>query len=77
MPNEKTIEKLANLGRLDRFSDISQIDNIVKESHGAYTHDKAFELPVEFAYSLTLMQYEKSMYAERHAKWNREINKSV
>jgi len=49
------------------------IDRIVKNSNGAYTHDEAFKLEAEFAYSIMLAHYEEDCYRGRESQARREI----
>ena len=57
---------MAKIERLSKFSEFKQINSIVEDSHGAYTHDEAFELDVEFCYFLSFMKYEEAMYENRY-----------
>jgi hypothetical protein len=64
---------MARVERLDRLKDLISIDNIVKRSNGAYTHDEVWFLNVTFVNNLTLMYYEQDCYTARRDS----INKSM
>lgn len=61
--------------RLAPYSDFELIDNIVRSSAGAYTHDAVFELSLNFVLKITLLHYEQEMFKQRYQAIEREINK--
>ena len=77
MPKDEAAEHISQMAhgnRLDRFSDLSMIDGIVKRSCGAYTHDDVFNMEVGFAYTLALKDYEEKMYEKRFNLQSRIYN---
>ncbi len=50
------------------------IDNLVKASMGAYTHDEVFNLDVKFCYTLLLMYAEQEAYSRRKENRRKELN---
>jgi len=51
------------------------LDSFVQNSGGAYTHDKAFKLPLNFAYNLLQMWDEKAEYQARYSQIERTLKK--
>lgn len=44
---------------------------------GAYTHDEAFKIPMNFAYSLLLKYYETEAYQERADQAREELRRNT
>lgn len=51
--------------RLIPFIELSMLDHFVQYYHGAYTHETAAELGLEFAYSLRLATKETAEFHDR------------
>ena len=57
--------RMAGDKRLRPFSQISMLDHFVTFYQGAYTHETASELGLEFAYSLRLAAKETADFHDR------------
>lgn len=66
---------MANADRLKRYSALSTIDYIVRQSAGAYKHDEVFELTIDFTNNLLLLWFEQSSLQARENNIRRELNK--
>ena len=56
---------MAKADRLNAFRDVHTIDNIVRRSMGAYSHDDVWFLSLTFVMTLSLFYYEQDCYQIR------------
>ena len=55
------------------YKDLITIDNVVKRSMGAYTHDDVWYTNVVTVMNLSLLYYEQDMLTERRHSLNQQL----